>query len=579
MNLCNFLYDQGLRHQITPQEIVISLHFDSLGLHVLTYFQRPMLKHETMSGDSVFTMWRTMCNTYCEYMQIDNTDLDSIKAGATGYTKFVWMMRTPEEDWSKQDRVQAALSFGYSGAQHNSTLVSLLSPALDESQALTQVMSHESFPTLLHLAAINLGFSALKSEFWLQVFTRTIASGVDTHLLRDKCLSLWGTPMGLYFDSSNLLGFFEDGVSDWDAKRIQRALRQWASLIERQGLDLELYASEERKILLDTKEEEWPIPPNKAHDAFLTLFDDFTFGPRPGDWRFWFKPNANASEFWRMTEKSISDEDLLAQLLAIKLEVEATSNQSEMPMWLPGAWQDASPQEFHGLPAWLDQLKDADEASNYQSLTVVECDIGTVYDVLNLGSFGLLRANNLGGWEQAVFTKAQILRTTARMINSGLIAMQPRELLLRLLVVKYQVEQLIGTSNAETPVEEDDVEENEAREHVIYEESPDDMTLYELAVEMNSWSEARYLGAVHDVQNLPATTVYENYSLAKLYHTAFDESQWELVYAPRNMHFEYHFQHEWVDWTPPACLIKHFKNQLTASSPETADKGGKETET
>jgi hypothetical protein len=174
--------------------------------------------------------------------------------------------------------------------------------------------------TLLHCAAWNLG------EFHSGVFNKLWARLEDLlHLIRDlvkggselHALTIgWeGTPMfhviGGYLGYSSPDCFIYDGCSKRISKKIlPMPLRTWLEQLKGAGVDLVEYGKGEKCVLeRPYANREWDyLEFDKRNRWEAVGFDlrliNFTYGPEPDDWKFWFAPVIKDyfMDFWDMID-------------------------------------------------------------------------------------------------------------------------------------------------------------------------------------------------------------------------------------------------------------------------------------
>lgn len=174
--------------------------------------------------------------------------------------------------------------------------------------------------TLLHCAASNLG------EFLSGIFNKLWGRLEDLlHLIRDlvkggselnACTSDLGrTPMlhviQGYLEHSSPDCFIHDECSNrLSRKSPPMPLRTWLEQLKGSGVDLVGYGKEEKCVLErpDTIREWgfWEYDKTKRWDAVRSEMRliNFTYGPEPDDWKFWFAPVMKDyfMDFWDMID-------------------------------------------------------------------------------------------------------------------------------------------------------------------------------------------------------------------------------------------------------------------------------------
>ena len=173
--------------------------------------------------------------------------------------------------------------------------------------------------TLLHCAASNLG------EFLLGIFNKLEAKLEDLlHLLRDlvkggselNALSHFGTPMlhviERYLDTASLNYFIYEECSNRTSNTLlSMPLRTWLEQLKGSGVDLVKYGKEEKCVLERAAYAirefgYWEAEKKKqGYEVRSKLrLISFTYGPEPGDWKFWFAPVMKDyfMDFWDMID-------------------------------------------------------------------------------------------------------------------------------------------------------------------------------------------------------------------------------------------------------------------------------------
>jgi hypothetical protein len=176
--------------------------------------------------------------------------------------------------------------------------------------------------TLLHYSAWNLGEvlsgtfdeQGARLEDILQLIRDLVKGGSELH-----AHTTFGTPMlhalrgYLEYSPPNLFIYNEcsNGIS---RKAPPMPLRTWLKQLKSSGVDLVEYGKEEKKYIFECIFEcpyeiqeygYWEIERRKRWQIFrLVRLINFTYGPEPDDWEFWFAPVMKDyfMDFWDMID-------------------------------------------------------------------------------------------------------------------------------------------------------------------------------------------------------------------------------------------------------------------------------------
>jgi len=174
--------------------------------------------------------------------------------------------------------------------------------------------------TLLHCAARNLG------EFLSGIFNTTWGRLKDLlHLIRDLVKGgselhalvsgLGGTPMLYvirgYLQHSSADCFIYDECSNRISRKLlPMPLKEWLEQLKGSGVDLVEYGKEEKCVLeraayVIREWEYWVFDKKAWYNVRSGLrLINFTYGPEPNDWKFWFAPVMKDyfMDFWDMID-------------------------------------------------------------------------------------------------------------------------------------------------------------------------------------------------------------------------------------------------------------------------------------
>jgi hypothetical protein len=167
--------------------------------------------------------------------------------------------------------------------------------------------------TLLHLAAYKLGqyLSLISRDVGLQEFSKLISDlvkgGSDL-----SAISLYGTtPLGEVIQGTLQPPMSKCLSSPRPSTLISECTKSliiWLKQLKNSGVDLIRYGRDEKDILESSSAEKefeyfWEAKGNRFYYLYIRWIN-FTYGPEPEDWTFWFAPVMEDyfTDFWDMVD-------------------------------------------------------------------------------------------------------------------------------------------------------------------------------------------------------------------------------------------------------------------------------------
>ena len=313
--------------------------------------------------------------------------------------------------WSAMDAVRATLIFdqGYSGREWYREMERILKrygPTYSH-ECLAQTVSYSWHRnSMLHLSAAVLGRERVLSynldvPFWSDLFSRTVAAGVDLHSENFTSRFDYITipmPMGEFMAdflrtllssySRTTVRQMKFGLS-WNTRKVlDDALNWWMNLLSNSVIDLERYKELENAALARYSAEATWLLDHDYHspgNQWLLSAPRIAHGKDLSDWFFIYSSHCDdaAGDFWAIIERPVPMQELMDRIIEITDEVEEKASRQELQV--PGTWVDDQEIEEVTFSMMDDRMADLSFEEYGEIVRIVQdYPAEEAYELLNL---------------------------------------------------------------------------------------------------------------------------------------------------------------------------------------------------